>query len=243
MMMHNSHRHNHNHDPYNHENRQTFVLKCDKPRYDGGVEVDLERYFGRKLQPNMQELKRAKVERRLMELLSEGETEAQNAQEAEDFIAQLSFHDVDDLPSSFTEEALTHTHSSVPLSFSQLSAMALDKANLDRVTNRRYPINQNFEEQTDFHTSHLSQATTNVVNKVQLIRQVFLQGPLQIAISLAGMVTTVVALASVGLGEKHRSLKNQSLELMQDCSSMFWKGWANTLLIPFKTMQVAFAKQ
>jgi hypothetical protein len=27
-------------------------LKCDKPRYDGGVEVNLERYFGRPLQPN-----------------------------------------------------------------------------------------------------------------------------------------------------------------------------------------------
>jgi hypothetical protein len=81
-----------------------------------------------------------------------------------------------------------------------------------------------------------------MIDKLQLIRQVFLQGPLQVAISLAGMVTTVVALASVGLGEKHRSLKHQSLELMKDCSTMFWKGWANTLLIPVKTMQVAFAK-
>ena len=40
--------------------RKTFVLRCDKPRYDGGVELDLERYFGRQLQPNANELQKAK---------------------------------------------------------------------------------------------------------------------------------------------------------------------------------------
>jgi hypothetical protein len=33
---------------------KSVTLKCDKPRYDGGVEVNLERYFGRPLQPNRQ---------------------------------------------------------------------------------------------------------------------------------------------------------------------------------------------
>jgi len=32
--------------------RKGFVLKCDKPRYDGGVELNLEKYFGRRLQPS-----------------------------------------------------------------------------------------------------------------------------------------------------------------------------------------------
>lgn len=37
--------------------RKGFVLKCDKPRYDGGVELNLEKYFGRRLQPNQAALR------------------------------------------------------------------------------------------------------------------------------------------------------------------------------------------
>jgi len=39
--------------------RKGFVLKCDKPRYDGGVDLNLEKYFGRKLQPNQAALRNA----------------------------------------------------------------------------------------------------------------------------------------------------------------------------------------
>jgi hypothetical protein len=228
-MMSNSSRHNNN-DPYNHENRQTFVLKCDKPRYDGGVEVDLERYFGRKLQPTANQLKRIRLEKKLLELLAEGSAEAEQALEAEDFISQLSLHEVDDMN---LEEAGTPPQRQ-SLTFSQLSAMALDKTSLDRPSNRRSS------------TLHQAEAGSTVAlktdSKFSLIRQVMLQGPLQVAISLAGIITTIIAMASVGLGSKHASLKQQSMELMKDCSTMFWKGWLNTILIPFKTAQVAFAK-
>lgn len=230
MMMSNSSRHSNN-DPYNHENRQTFVLKCDKPRYDGGVEVDLERYFGRKLQPSTNEMKRARLEKKLLELLAEGSAESENAREAEDFISQLSLHDVGEI--SLAEAGASQPHQN--LSFSELSAMALDKGSLDRTINRRNPFGQHAE------AAKKATETLKTDSKLSLIRQVVLQGPLQVAISMAGMVTTVVAMASVGLGSKHEALKQQSMELMKDCATMFWKGWMNTLLIPFKTAQVAFA--
>jgi hypothetical protein len=38
--------------------RQSFTLRCDRPRYDGGVEFDLERYLGSKLQPSYATFKR-----------------------------------------------------------------------------------------------------------------------------------------------------------------------------------------
>jgi hypothetical protein len=230
MMMSNSSRHNNN-DPYNHENRQTFVLKCDKPRYDGGVEVDLERYFGRKLQPNMNQMKRARLEKKLLDLLAEGAEESENALEAEAFISELSFHEVEDVK---LEEA-GYNQQCQSLTFSQLSSMALDKANLDRAINRRHPMGP-------YGADSQTMPAMKTDSKWSLIRQVLLQGPLQVAISLAGIVTTMVAMASIGLGTKHVSLKQQSLELMKDCSAMFWKGWLNTVLIPFKTVQVAFAK-
>jgi hypothetical protein len=93
-----------------------------------------------------------------------------------------------------------------------------------------------------YGVEHASMPTLESQSKWGLIGQVFLQGPLQVAISMAGMVTTTVAMASIGLGAKHASLKQQSLELMKDCAAMFWKGWLNTLLIPLKTVQVAFAR-
>lgn len=31
---------------------KAIILRCDRPRYDGGVDVNLERYFGRPLQPS-----------------------------------------------------------------------------------------------------------------------------------------------------------------------------------------------
>ena len=228
MMMSNSSRHNN--DPYNHENRQTFVLKCDRPRYDGGVEVDLERYFGRKLQPNINQMKRARLEKKLFDLLAEGADESERALEAEAFISELSFHEVEEVS---PEEADSHQPPQ-SLTFSQLSAMALDRVSLERVSNRRQPVSQQTETSVP--------STVNTSSKFSLIRQVLLQGPLQVAISLAGIVTTMVAMASIGLGTKHANLKQQSLDLMKDCSAMFWKGWLNTILIPFKTAQVAFAK-
>lgn len=42
-----------------HKPRKGFVLKCDKPRYDGGVDINLEKYFGRRLQPNQAALRQA----------------------------------------------------------------------------------------------------------------------------------------------------------------------------------------
>ena len=230
MMMSNSSPHNNN-DPYNHENRQTFVLKCDTPRYDGGVEVDLERYFGRKLQPNVNQMKRARLEKKLLDLLAEGAEESENALEAEAFISELSLHEVEDVK---LEEA-DYSHQRQSFTFSQLSTMALDKANLDTATNRRHPMGP---YGADSHTM----PAMKTGSKWCLIRQVLLQGPLQVAISLAGIFTTVIAIYSIGLGTKHASLKQQSLDLMKDCSAMFWKGWLNTVLIPFKTVQVAFAK-
>jgi hypothetical protein len=44
------------------KSRKTFVLRCDKPRYDGGVEIDLERYFGRRLQPNQKLMTKAQTQ-------------------------------------------------------------------------------------------------------------------------------------------------------------------------------------
>jgi hypothetical protein len=93
MMMSNFSSHNKHDDSYHPEDRQTFVLKCDKPRYDGGVEVDLERYFGRKLQPNLAQIKRSRLEKKLLDLLAEGEEESENALETEAFISELSFHE------------------------------------------------------------------------------------------------------------------------------------------------------
>lgn len=53
------------------KSRKTFVLRCDRPRYDGGVEIDLERYFGRRLQPNLNPLKKAEQQLKEVDQLRE----------------------------------------------------------------------------------------------------------------------------------------------------------------------------
>lgn len=45
-------------DPKHRRPQKGMVLKCDKPRYDGGVEINLERYLGRPLQPSPSALRK-----------------------------------------------------------------------------------------------------------------------------------------------------------------------------------------
>lgn len=66
----------------NGKSRKTFVLKCDRPRYDGGVEIDLQKFFGRPLQPNMALLRKRQVSVEQLEALKKEARQLLNESQA-----------------------------------------------------------------------------------------------------------------------------------------------------------------
>jgi hypothetical protein len=177
---------------------KTFVLRCDKPRYDGGVELDLEHYFGQKLNrrpqrhslpPSLSALDYAALETALKKERLAQHTEAVRA---------------------LHQELKPNSHSNTP--------------------------------QSGWPSLNVKQPAVTEGN-VSLLA-VISQGPLQIAVSLLGFVTTALAMLSlcVGMGQGQSTLRQQSRQLLNHCVGMLGKGVLNTLLMPQRACELLLCK-
>ena len=208
--------------------RKTFVLKCDKPRYDGGVEVDLERYFGRRLQPNLTSLKGM-------------------AQEHlnEDQLKKLG----DDAVLSPTQvKACTHGDHKLPRMSSRVQDNVYD---MDEALERNmatenlmeyFPYARVNKEAVKAAAKKVIQRQESTQEPNTLLRQdrlkdVFMQGPLQMGIGLTGLLTSLLALCAMNLCARPEGIRQQARQLFRDCTKVFWKGVWNTVLLPSSTIK------
>jgi hypothetical protein len=146
------------------ENGQKIVtLKVDRPRFDGGIEIDLNKYF--------------EAKRRATAILPHAVSAAPEAAEA----------------------ILDH-------------GLSAPNAPVDEA-----------EEQAP-------------ISNYSRIMHILLQGPLEIVVGLAGVLTTILALMTFSAC-RNQVLVAQSKVLFQDCGRMFVQGWANTLLGPGKAVR------
>jgi hypothetical protein len=207
--------------------RKTFVLKCDKPRYDGGIEIDLERYFGRRLQPNLTSLK-GMAQEHLNEdqikklgddaVLSPTQVIARAKAAHSKRRSLLSEDTVYDM-----DEALERNMASEDLSeffpYKRVSKVARPKA--DRSVNDALKV---------------SDAMHPMMRQARL-KDVFMQGPLQMGIGLTGLLTSLLALCAMNLCARPEGIRHQARQLFHECTRVFWKGLWNTLLLPASTMK------
>jgi hypothetical protein len=206
--------------------RRTFVLKCDKPRYDGGIEIDLERYFGRRLQPNLTSLKGMAQEHLNEEQLEKLGSDAifnakqtlvrptaSKKQKRVSFLSEATIYDLDEaLEKGLASEALEDL-------LPYISSKTQDSA--------------------------VSMKVAQVMTPVMMLRQdrlkeAFLQGPLQMTIGLTGLLTSALALCSMNLCAKPQGIRIQAESLFQECSKVFVKGLWNTLLLPTRALKATF---
>lgn len=207
--------------------RKTFVLKCDKPRYDGGIEIDLERYFGRRLQPNLTSLKGMAQEHLSEEQLKKLGNDALLSP------SQVIAH----AKAVRLKRASLLNEDSV---YDMDEALERDLASEDLSEFLPYTrIHQNALEKV---TSPLKQQDTSTQVMHPLVRHdrlkdVFMQGPLQMSIGLTGVLTSLLALCAMNLCARPEGIRHQAHQLFQDCTRVFWKGLWNTLLLPASTMK------
>ncbi|MCE2931046.1 MAG: hypothetical protein LW809_06640 [Vampirovibrionales bacterium] len=207
--------------------RKTFVLKCDKPRYDGGIEIDLERYFGRRLQPNLTSLKGMAQEHlnedQLKKLgddavLSPRQVIAQAKAAQSKRKSLLSEDTVYDM-----DEALERDMASEDLSeflpYKRVDKVALKKA----------------EQNVKDALKH--RPVKHAMGRQERLKDVFMQGPLQMGIGLTGLLTSLLALCAMNLCARPEGIRHQARQLFQDCTHVFWKGLWNTVLLPASTMK------
>jgi hypothetical protein len=202
----------------NADNRETFVLKCDRPRYDGGVEVDLERYFGRKLQPNTDSLRKSYQDKRLASMANDHLQQHLNDASMLDEYAlrQHSNH-----PELSEEDALFHEHLA--------HSPALDLID-------EFP-HQSWSDFTETDAKIIAEEQRKRKQHKQF-KELLLKGPLQIIVSIAGLATSVVALSSLLLsGGSRESFKKQVFALVQECYTMFWKGVWSIVTLPVATVR------
>jgi hypothetical protein len=207
--------------------RKTFVLKCDKPRYDGGIEIDLERYFGRRLQPNLTSLKGMAQEHLNEEQLKKLGDDAvlsptQVIARAKavrlkrtSLLSEDSVYDMDEA----LERDLASEDLSAFLPYTRVDQDALEKA--------AHPLN--------LHDT-ITPKMDPLVRQARL-KDVFMQGPLQMGIGLTGVLTSLLALCAMNLCARPEGIRHQARQLFQDCTRVFWKGLWNTLLLPASTMK------
>ncbi|MDX2085404.1 MAG: hypothetical protein SFZ03_08460 [Candidatus Melainabacteria bacterium] len=163
----------------NQDDRQVVVLHYDKPRYDGGVEIDLASYLQF---PELRSLTAAYGYRHP--------------------VAHTMAPDV--LQALRHQQSLPHPAPASP-----------------------NPAPSNVQNQpTAKQRRHIK------------AMQALLQGPLEIAVSLAGIVTTILAFMTFTLC-RNELLLQQSKVLLKDCTRMMLKGLGNTLLGPTKALKTA----
>ena len=182
---------------------KTFVLRCDKPRYDGGVELDLEHYFGQKLNRRPQR-----------HSLPPG----------------LSALDYATLEAALKKERLAQHTESVRALHQELKPHSASPLPLP--------------PQQGWPTRGLKHPTTPPAEGDVSLLAVVSQGPLQIAVSLLGFVTTALAMLSlcVGMGQGQSTLRQQSRQLLHHCVGMLGKGVLNTLLMPQRACELLLCK-
>ncbi|MFM7389507.1 MAG: hypothetical protein ACKO34_02645 [Vampirovibrionales bacterium] len=198
------------------EERETFVLKCDRPRYDGGVEVDLERYFGRKLQPDTDALRSSYHEKKRAQLAKDHLTAYKQLHALDEYAPHMGTH-----PELSPEDRAFSEYLS--------NAPALE-------------LVEEFPEQAwnDFsgEDARLIAKQQHDKHHQEGLRETLLKGPLQIIVSLAGLATSVVALATMMLsGRKEKLFESQVMVLLRECHHMFWKGVWSLTTLPFSAAQ------
>jgi hypothetical protein len=202
--------------------RKTFVLKCDKPRYDGGVEIDLKQYFGDRFQSDALELK-ALAQSQLSpaqrsglgkDMLTSGMQfmEVPHYVLEDDAVSPLqALHHADEIglenrvSAAWEAQAAEHTLTTVP------SAQSLHVEEHKAVTS---------------------------AGKATRFKTLLLEGPIQLLIACAGLGTACLALCSLALLSNPEGIAKQSYALIKSCHTLLLKGLINTLLFPIKTLHV-----
>lgn len=77
--------------------------------------------------------------------------------------------------------------------------------------------------------------------KASMLWETIIVGPLQIAVGLVGMLTSVLALATF-LKNKNEAMAQQSKQIMRDCSLTFVRGFLHMALMPVRLVKLAFTK-
>jgi hypothetical protein len=204
--------------------RKTFVLKCDKPRYDGGIEIDLERYFGKRLQPNLSSLKG---------IAQEHLNEDQLKKLGDDALLK---------PTQVIARAkAAHSKRKSLLSedtvYDMDEALERDMATEDLAEFLPYTrVNKNALNKVVQNQQNASKTVRPTVRQERL-KDVFMQGPLQMGIGLTGLLTSLLALCAMNLCARPEGIRQQARQLLQDCTRVFWKGLWNTVLLPASTMK------
>ncbi len=204
--------------------RKTFVLKCDKPRYDGGIEIDLERYFGRRLQPNLTSLKG---------MAQEHLNEDQLKKLGDD--AVLSPTQV--MARAKKAKSKTQSLLSEEMVYDMDEALERNMASEDLAELLPYTrVNKDAIKKADQKQQDADKAMRPLMRQDRL-KDVFMQGPLQMGIGLTGLLTSLLALCAMNLCARPEGIRHQARQLFQDCTKVFWKGLWNTVLLPVSTLR------
>jgi hypothetical protein len=196
--------------------RNTFILKCDKPRYDGGVEIDLKEYFGSRFQSDAASLKR----------IAQG---------------QLNSHQ----RNSLGKDALSKEVLSIAGPHYDLDA-AIEDGLADEWPETVHADEHRVEESvtTAWRTeaAHVpSSASAEMACSVPLAPQpvhtpfkaFLLEGPIQILVGLTGLSTGMLALCSLGLLSNPEGVALRAKDLVRSCKTLLIKGLWNTCTLPF----------
>jgi len=207
--------------------RKTFVLKCDRPRYDGGIEIDLERYFGRRLQPNLTSLKG---------MAQEHLNEAQLKKLGNDALLSPAQVIARAKATRFKRKSLLNEDSVYDMD------EALERHLASEELSEFLPYTPLHQEAQEKVLHPLNPQGTRTPALDPLMRQdrlkdIFMQGPLQMSIGLTGVLTSLLALCAMNLCARPEGIRHQAHQLFQDCTRVFLKGLWNTLLLPATTVK------
>ena len=199
------------------DERKTFVLKCDKPRYDGGVEIDLERYFGRRRQPNLRSLKdmaQAHLDEGQLHSLGRDAIKQSNHQ-AKRSVPQKRYQNLfDDYNLYDMDEALAE-------GLAQEDVLPVANLLKTKVKNTVKPK----EEPTP-----LMLPTHSL--KHERLKEAFFKGPMQMTVGLTGLLTSMLAICSLHLCARPEGIRSHAKTLLWDSQRIFMQGVLNTLLLP-----------
>ena len=207
------------------DDRKTFVLKCDKPRYDGGVEVDLERYFGRRLQPNLGSLKglaQAHLDENQLHSLGRDAIKKANHQAKRNVSKKRYEQLFDDYNSYDMDDALAQ-------GLAQEEVLPVANLLKTKVENTKTTVKSK-EEPTP-----LMLPTHSI--KHERLKEAFFKGPMQMTVGLTGVLTSMLAICSLHLCARPEGIRSHAKTLLWDSQRIFMQGILNTLLLPSSALR------